>query len=95
MHALYSNGPCDRELPCSGEYMPADILTNADGFFPAFLGFWRFVLSAQYRADTKARWGKREGVAKLVTVVEVLGCAFLGLVLPLVMGITGLIVLTR
>lgn len=75
--------------------MPADILTNADGLLTAFVGFWRFVFSAQYRADTMARWSKREGISRLGTVVEVIGCVFLGLILPLIMGITGLVVLSR
>jgi hypothetical protein len=64
--------------------MAIEAVANADELVKSVLGFWRFIGSPTYRASVRERWAKRQGIAQLATVGEVLGATFFGLVMPAV-----------
>jgi hypothetical protein len=64
--------------------MAVELIANADELLKSVLGFWRFVGSPAYRASVRTRWAKRQGVAQLATVGEVLGATFFGVIMPVV-----------
>ena len=62
--------------------MAIEAVANADELVKSVLGFWRVLGSPSYRASVRERWAKRQGVAQLATLAEVLGATFFGLVMP-------------
>jgi hypothetical protein len=59
--------------------MPLDIVGEGIEALGYFVGFWAFLLSAEFRASTLAQWRERSGFEHFFTAIDIFASAACGL----------------